>query len=122
MARVDFHFGGTVIQSEWDDTPTARRLLAALPLEASGSYWGGEFYFSVPVQSEAESHATDVVEPGTVAFWADGSCLCIFWGPTPVSRSGECRAASVVNLVGRVLNPELLPSLEARKVKVVPAA
>jgi len=32
-----------------------------------------------------------------------GSCLCVFWGPTPASRGGECRAASKVNVVGQVL-------------------
>jgi len=118
MARVDFLFGETVIESEWEDTETARRLLEALPLEASGNYWGGEFYFSVPVQAPAEATAREVVEPGTVAFWVEGSCLCLFWGATPVSQSDECRAASKVNIVGRVLNPELLPGLKGRRVKV----
>jgi hypothetical protein len=119
MARVNFLFGETVIESEWGDTETAGRLLEALPLEASGNYWGGEFYFSVPVQAPAEENAREVVEPGTVAFWVEGSCLCLFWGATPVSHSDECRAASKVNIVGRVMNPELLPGLKGRKVKVV---
>jgi len=121
MSRVNFLIGETVIESKWEDTETARRLLAALPLEASGNYWGGEFYFSVPVKAPAETGAREVVEPGTVAFWVEGSCLCLFWGATPVSESDECRAASKVNIVGRVLNPELLAGLKGRKVKVVPA-
>jgi hypothetical protein len=59
-----------------------------------------------------------VVEPGTVAYWPEGNCLCLFWGPTPASRSQECRAASKVNLVGRVLNPEVLAKLKGRRVRV----
>ncbi len=118
MTSVEIIIGGLTVETEWDDTPTARRLLAALPFEGSGSYWGDEFYFSVPVRSECEPDATDVVEPGTVAFWVDGSCLCLFWGPTPASKENECRAASKVNLVGRVRNPEVLPELKGRRVEV----
>ena len=44
---------------------------------------------------------------------------CIFWGPTPASQGEECRAASEVNIVGRVLNPEVLPTLTASEVRVV---
>jgi hypothetical protein len=118
MARVNFRIGDVVVESEWRDTETARRLLAALPVQASGSYWGGEFYFGVPVDAPAEDDAAEVVEPGTVAFWVAGSCLCLFWGATPVSAAEECRAASEVNLVGRVLNPEVLPKLKGRRVQV----
>ena len=83
---VTFKIGDIEIQSEWNDSQTARQLLAALPLEASGNYWGGEFYFPVPVDASYEKDAREVVEPGTVAFWPEGSCLCIFWGPTPASK------------------------------------
>lgn len=58
-----------------------------------------EFYFKVPVKTAAESDSVEVVEPGTVAYWVQGSCLCIFWGPTPASYGDECRAASRVNLL-----------------------
>ncbi len=118
MARVTFTVGNEVVVSEWRDTETARRLLAALPLTATGSYWGGELYFGVPVKAAPEADATEVVEPGTVAFWTEGSCLCLFWGPTPASRGDECRAASSVNIVGRVTNPEALTRLKGRTVAV----
>lgn len=118
MARVRFLIGELNVEAEFDDTPTARALLAALPLESSGSYWGGEFYFPVPVRAKADATAREVVEPGTVAYWVEGSCLCLFWGPTPVSRAGECRAASAVNIVGKVCNPEALEALKGRKVRL----
>lgn len=117
--KVTFTIGDVAVESEWrDDSETARRLAAALPLTAQGSYWGEEFYFATPVRARAEPDATDVVEPGTVAFWVEGSCLCLFWGPTPASCGSECRAASAVNIVGRVTNPESLQRLKARPVRV----
>lgn len=118
MSRVNFTIGGVVIEAEFSDTETARKIIAALPIESSGSYWGEEFYFSAPVKASYDETAREVVEPGTVAFWVEGSCLCLFWGPTPVSRARECRAASKVNVVGKVLNPAALRTLKGRQVTV----
>jgi hypothetical protein len=118
MATINFIIGDVTIEAELRDTPTAEKILAALPIEAHGSYWGDEFYFDVPVKAASEPDATDVVEPGTVAFWTAGSCLCLFWGPTPASQEAECRAASAVNIVGEVVNKDDLPRLRARDVRV----
>jgi uncharacterized protein len=118
MPQVIFSIGDIQVESEFGDSETARRILEALPIEASGDYWGGEFYFPIPVKAPLEKSAREVVEPGTVAYWPQGACLCIFWGPTPASQGQECRAASPVNLVGRVLNPEVLPRLKGRRVRV----
>jgi hypothetical protein len=115
--RVNFQIGDVAVQAEWNDSETAGKIWDALPLEAAGSYWGGEIYFGIPVRASLEGDAQDVVEPGTVAYWAEGQCLCIFWGPTPASHGSECRAASAVSIVGRVLNPSVLPELKARKVR-----
>jgi hypothetical protein len=116
--QVNFKIGDVVVQSEWNETETAQRIYDALPLESSGSYWGKEFYFEIPVKVSSESDAREVVEPGTVAYWPAGHCLCIFWGPTPASEGDECRAASKVNVVGRVLNPDVLASMKGRRVTV----
>lgn len=110
--------GDIEVRSELEDSETARRIYAALPIEAAGNYWGEEFYFQIPVDAPYEADARDVVDPGTVAYWPEGRCLCVFWGPTPASQGKECRAASAVNVVGRVLNPEVLSNLKARAVRV----
>jgi uncharacterized protein len=119
MATVNFIIGDVTIEAELHDTPTAEKILAALPIEAHGSYWGDEFYFDVPVSAASEPDATDVVDPGTVAFWTAGNCLCLFWGPTPASQGSECRAASGVNIVGEVVNKDDLSKLTARTVRVM---
>jgi hypothetical protein len=121
MTNVKFDIGGTVIDAELGDSETARKIAAALPIETAGNYWGEEFYFSIPVKATPDETAREVVEPGTVAFWVQGSCLCLFWGPTPASHDKECRAASDVNVVGRVTNPEALKKLSGRKVRVTTA-
>ena len=119
--RIKFTIGDTEILATLNDGPTARKIAAALPIQGAGNYWGEEFYFSIPVQSAYEPGASDVVEPGTVAFWVEGSCLCLFWGPTPVSRGQECRAASKVNTAGKVDRVADLRGIKGRTVTVAPA-
>ena len=82
------------------DTPTAQKLLAALPVESSANTWGEEIYFSVPVKVKLEADARQVVEPGTVCFWVQGSSLALPFGPTPVSEGDECRLVTEVNVLG----------------------
>lgn len=88
--------------AELRNTPTAEALWNALPLQAQANRWGDELYFSVPFQVPLEADARAVVQAGEVAYWPDGPALCFFFGPTPVSRPGEIRAASAVNVCGTI--------------------
>lgn len=85
-----------------DDTPSARALMAALPLESSASTWGDEVYFDVGIQPKLEPDARQVVDPGTVCLWVEGSSLALPFGPTPVSEAQECRLVTAVNVLGRL--------------------
>jgi hypothetical protein len=116
--RIRILLEGAEIAGELNGTATAKRIGAALPIEANGNFWGEELYFPIPVQAECEPDATDVVPPGTLAFWVEGSCFCLFWGPTPASRGSECRAASNVNIVGAVDDVSALRVLRGRRVRV----
>ncbi len=93
---------------------TFRRVVNALPIESIAYRWGDEVYFSTPVQA-SEENPRETVDKGTIAFWPPGNALCIFWGPTPASRSpDEIRPASPVNVLGRVLgNPEVFDKVRS---------
>jgi hypothetical protein len=82
------------------DTPTRQALAKALPLTSSACTWGEEVYFDTGIAVSRETDARQVVEPGTVAFWTDGDALALPYGPTPISRGGECRLASPCNVLG----------------------
>ena len=116
--NVRITVGDVELLAELDETPTARRLRRALPIEASGAYWGKELYFEIPVQEAPDETACQIVEPGTIAYWPPGCALCLFWGPTPASEADECRAASPVNIVGRIVNPEELEHISASQVRL----
>ncbi len=92
-----------ILEAELNDSPTAMQICRKLPLEFAGDYWGEELYGSIPVSAEEDEDAVDVIEaPGTLAYWPVGKAFCVFWGPTPVSRGDEIRAASAVTVIGRV--------------------
>ncbi|MGW4897930.1 cyclophilin-like fold protein [Kitasatospora sp. NPDC004240] len=81
-------------------SPTTEAVWAALPISSTASTWGEEVYFETPVSVAREAGAQQVVEPGTVAFWTDGESLALPYGPTPISRDGECRLAGPCNVLG----------------------
>lgn len=94
---------GLQMDAEWNDSPTAKALEDALPLEADVQTWGDEIYFAVPVKMPLDATAVEIVEMGDLGYWPTGSAFCIFFGPTPASRGEEIRPASAVNVVGKVL-------------------
>lgn len=95
-----------------DDTPTARLLAAALPVTAAANTWGAEVYFEVPVKAALDAVPKQVVDPGTICFWVQGSSLALPYGPTPVSEGDECRLVTAVNVLGQLDgNPQQLASI-----------
>ena len=102
MARVRFACPGGEVTAHLRDTPTAKRLLAVLPCQAGANTWGEEVYFEVPVSAALEPDARQVVDPGTVCFWAEGGSLALPFGPTPVSKGDECRLVTRCNVLGKI--------------------
>jgi len=85
-----------------DDTPTARKVFESLPCQSTANTWGDEVYFSVPVRAELDANPKQVVDPGAICFWVQGSSLALPFGPTPVSEGTECRLVTAVNILGRL--------------------
>lgn len=99
---IRIRIGKLTMEAELLDTPTARKIIKALPIKASFNTWGDEIYFSIPVTSDLDDDAREVVELGDLGYWPPGKAFCIFFGQTPLSRPGEIRPASAVNIVGKV--------------------
>ena len=92
------------LRAELNDTPTARAIYDALPLEASGNRLGEEIYFEIPIDEPLAPDATEAVKVGELGYWPPGKAFCVFFGRTPASSADEPRAASPVNRIGMVLD------------------
>ncbi len=91
-----------VFEAELDDSVTGKAIYGALPIRTKAQRWGGEIYFSIPVSCELGEDSREVLEEGELGYWPPGKAFCIFFGPTPASGGDEIRAASAVNIVGRM--------------------
>jgi hypothetical protein len=91
------------MQAELNDSPTAQRIVESLPITGRANTWGDEIYFEIPVQAEPAADARAAVVVGELGYWPVGRAFCVFFGPTPASTGSQPRAASPVNIVGRVL-------------------
>lgn len=98
--------GGLQVQARLNDTKTADAIAQALPIRGKVARWGGEIYFTIPVNVGPEQGSREVVEAGELGYWPAGSAFCIFFGPTPASNGDEIRAASAVNIVGKLLTED----------------
>jgi len=101
-ARIKISWPKGAVSATLNDTPTARALVAALPVKAKAQTWGEEVYFELPVKATLEGNAKQVVPPGTVCFWTEGSSLALPWGRTPVSEGDESRLVTRCNVLGKI--------------------
>ena len=100
--RIEILINGIKLNGELKDSPLAGKIAGLLPLKASGSTWGEEIYFPIPVKA-GMSNPQSVVSLGEIAFWGEGSCLCFFYGLTPISSPGQIKPASPVEVVGKLI-------------------
>jgi hypothetical protein len=93
---------GEVLAEVLDRNPkTLKAVLNALPIESTANRWGDEVYFETPVKTGLENAVQDV-EVGDVAYWPPGRAICVFFGPTPVSKGDKPRAYSPVNVFAKI--------------------
>jgi hypothetical protein len=101
--KIRITVGKLSMEAELNNTATAKKVGAALPLRCSFSTWGDEIYFSIPVTASLDDSARETVEIGDLGYWPTGKAFCIFFGPTPMSSGGKIMPASAVNVLGRVI-------------------
>jgi hypothetical protein len=120
--RIKISAGNIIAEGELNNSPTAKAIWEALPLESSVNTWGDEIYFEIPVTRSLDDTAKELVSMGDLGYWPPGKAFCIFFGPTPISQGDEIRPYSAVNIVGRVLNnPEVFKQVPpGTKVRIEP--
>ena len=93
------------ISIELDDSRspnTFQAIIENLPVEINITKWGDELYTERTQISANEENAKREVDYLDVAYWPEGNALCLFYGPTPISKDGQILAYSPVNIVGRI--------------------
>jgi len=101
--QIRIKAGAVIALAELYNTKTADAIWQALPLGGNINTWGEEIYFTIPVKMELEE-GQQVVNSGDLGYWPPGSAFCIFFGPTPMSRRAEIRAASPVDIFGSLVD------------------
>jgi uncharacterized protein len=107
---VKFTDSGKAAHIELDDSQspkTVKAILDNLPIEVKINRWGDELYTDkTPIVAE-EENAQSVVNELDVAYWPEGNALCLFYGPTPISKShDQILPYSPVNIVGKIVPKE----------------
>jgi hypothetical protein len=93
------------ISIELDDSrspKTFQAIIENLPVEINITKWGDELYTERTQISANEENAKREVDYLDVAYWPEGNALCLFYGPTHISKDGQILAYSPVNIVGRI--------------------
>ena len=94
--------GQVRVEAELNDSPTAKAVAEKLPIKGAANRWGGEIYFVIAVTAGLEEDSREVLEAGELGYWPTGKAFCIFFGPTPASMGDDIRAASAVNILGKI--------------------
>jgi hypothetical protein len=107
---VTFTDSGKIVFIELDDSQspkTVKAILDNLPIEVKINKWGDELYTErTPIIAE-EENAQSIVNLLDVAYWPEGNALCLFYGPTPISKSpNEILPYSPVNIVGKIISEQ----------------
>jgi uncharacterized protein len=107
---IKFTDSGKTAYIELDDSQspkTVKAILDNLPIEVKINRWDDEMYTDkTPIVAE-EENAQSVVSQLDVAYWPEGNALCLFYGPTPISKSPEeILPYSPVNIVGKIMTKD----------------
>ena len=97
------------IDLELDDKiapKTIRSFLDSLPLRVGINVWGEELYTSETPVKVGPENSKPLVDLMDVAYWPQGKAICLFFGPTPISKNGEIKPYSPVNVIGKIVKTD----------------
>ncbi len=85
---------------------TVKKIVMNLPIKTYMNQWGEELYSDDTKIDVKYENPKKEVEIFDVAFWPEGKAICLFFGPTPISKIDKILPYSPVNVIGRVINPD----------------
>jgi len=85
---------------------TVKKIVMNLPIKTYMNKWGQELYSDDTKIDVKYENPKKEVEIFDVAFWPEGKAICLFFGPTPISKIDKILPYSPVNVIGRVINPD----------------
>ena len=91
-ARIRISWPKGAVSATLNDTPTARALVAALPVKAKAQTWGEEVYFDIPVTAVLERDAKRWCRPERSASGSKAARL-----PSPGAELPYPRATSLAS-------------------------
>ena len=114
---------GVSIRIELAETATADLVWQALPIWSTVETWGAAIHFETPLEAGRDRTARVIAAIGEIYFWVENDRIIVPFGPTPISRPGECRLPSPANVLGRALDdPKALARVQpGQKVGLVAA-
>ena len=96
-----------LIKVEDSQSPnTVKAILENLPIEVNINKWGKELYTDKTSIRTQEENAKSDVNLLEVAFWPEGAALCLFYGPTSISKPDKIEPYSPVNIVGHIVTEQ----------------
>jgi uncharacterized protein len=109
MIEVEFSELPDKVLIELDDSlspKTVAAIIDSLPINVMINRWGDELYTDAIPPKVGEENPKGVVRLLDVAYWPEGSALCLFYGLTPVTKKqGQILPYSPVNIIGRINTP-----------------
>jgi len=101
---------------------TVKAIIDILPITITLNRWGDELYSDEIPAEASEENGKSIVGLFDVAYWPEGSALCLFYGPTPISDNGQIKPYSVVNIIGKIMTKpanvkQFLQSVEMSHIK-----
>lgn len=91
---------------------TVKAILEKLPIEAMINRWGEELYTEPLPVKVGEENAKSIVNIMDAAYWPEGDALCLFFGPTPISKGNEIKPYSPVNVIGKIVSKNILKKID----------
>lgn len=99
---IDLTIAGNCLRVELLPTPSADRILEALPLFSIAETWGDSIHFEIPIYGGRDRTARLNAEVGGLYYWAEEERLILVFGRTPISGNREIRLPRPCNVIGQV--------------------